>query len=409
MMKQFKNIFRFELTEMFQKNSIRITTVIICLLVFGATFIPPIFNKEDEIIDEPNPPVQEVLPMDHLVFVLNDVYSQEELEGALGTSIHILTTLDEAKQSVESKEYEKAVMFASPTEYPLIANDLGSFDTDELMLTSIITELAKIKNFKDKGIDPQEALEALNFEVKVDYQLLGKSSTQGFFFAYVIMFVLYMLILFFGQSVSTSIAREKDSRTMELLITSTSTKDLILGKVMAMGVLGIAQMSLIIISGLIGFVINKGNYPEMLLHMFKTSLSLDVIIVYILFSALGYILYLFIFAALGSLVSKVEDVGGAITPITLLFVVAFMIASFALQLPNSSIVVISSFIPFVSLFTMPIRYMLTTVEIWHLAISLGLMAITVVLIEKLSIYIYRFGSLNYGNKIKIREIIRSFK
>ena len=409
MMKQFKNIFRFELTEMFQKNSIRITTVIICLLVFGATFIPPIFNEEDEIIDDPNPPVQEVLPMDHLVFVLNDVYSQEELEGALGTSIHILTTLDEAKQSVESKEYEKAVMFASPTEYQLIANDLGSFDTDELMLTSIITELAKIKNFKDKGIDPQEALEALNFEVKVDYQLLGKSSTQGFFFAYVIMFVLYMLILFFGQSVSTSIAREKDSRTMELLITSTSTKDLILGKVMAMGVLGIAQMSLIIISGLIGFVINKGNYPEMLLHMFKTSLSLDVIIVYILFSALGYILYLFIFAALGSLVSKVEDVGGAITPITLLFVVAFMIASFALQLPNSSIVVISSFIPFVSLFTMPIRYMLTTVEIWHLAISLGLMAITVVLIEKLSIYIYRFGSLNYGNKIKIREIIRSFK
>ena len=196
---------------------------------------------------------------------------------------------------------------------------------------------------------------------------------------------------------------------MELLITSTKPKTLILGKVAAAGLMGVLQISALVLTVFIGFMLNKTNYPEILLGMIQGSMTLDTLFVYILFSVLGYILYLFIYASLGSLVSKVEDVSAAVAPITFLFVFAYLAASLAMQMPDNAIIKVTSFIPFVSLFTMPIRYMLTSVPFLSIVVSSVIMIGTVGLFAALSIYIYRFGSLNYGNRIKLKEVMKSFK
>ena len=121
---------------------------------------------------------------------------------------------------------------------------------------------------------------------------------------------------------------------------------------------------------------------------------------------MGYLLYLFIYAALGSLVSKVEDVGSAVTPITFIFVAAYMIASFGMSTPDSLVVRVSSYIPFVSLFTTPIRYMMTNVSTFELVTSISLMIVATLLIMQLSVVIYRQGSLNYGNKMSLTKVMR---
>ncbi|HSP21746.1 MAG TPA: ABC transporter permease, partial [Planococcus sp. (in: firmicutes)] len=156
-------------------------------------------------------------------------------------------------------------------------------------------------------------------------------------------------------------------------------------------------------------MLNRGNYPEFLLDMLQGTMTIDVVLVYILFSVLGYILYLFIYAALGSLVSKVEDVNSAVTPITFLFILAYLAATFATNAPDNTIVKVTSFIPFISLFTMPIRYMLTSVPVASLLVSSGIMLLTVALFAWLSIHIYKFGALNYGNRLKFKDVIKSFK
>ena len=80
-----------------------------------------------------------------------------------------------------------------------------------------------------------------------------------------------------------------------------------------------------------------------------------------------------------------------------------------MQMPDNSIIKITSFIPFVSMFTMPIRYMMTTVPLISIVASSLIMILTVVLFAAISIYIYRFGSLNYGNRLTLREVIKSVK
>jgi ABC-2 type transport system permease protein len=210
----------------------------------------------------------------------------------------------------------------------------------------------------------------------------------------------------YGSFVSTSVAREKDNRTMEILITSTSPKALIIGKVFANAIGGLIQFSIIIGVGVIGYLLNQANYPQEIIQMLFAGLSWDSTIVFLLFTAVGYTLYLFIYASLGSLVSKVEDVGSATTPITMLFMVAYFMAAIAINMPQGIIVNIGSFIPFTAILVMPIRYFLTSVPVIELMISITLMALTSVFLAYVSIKIYRLGSLNYGNKISFTKALK---
>lgn len=283
------------------------------------------------------------------------------------------------------------------------------FGFEDSIIEDTLKTMAIDENFKGSNIDVSDARNAMNVSITSEIEAIGKDSSQGFFIAYVILFAMYMLILFFGQSVATSVAREKDSRTMELLITSTDPKVLILGKVFAMGAVGLLQVGTILLSVFIGFMLNKVNYDPDILMMVQGSLTVSTALVYFVFSVAGYILYLYIFAALGSLISKVEDVSSATTPITVLFVIAFFIASSSLSAPDSQLTIISSYVPFVSLFTMPIRFMLTSVNWIEIVISMAIMILSTLVIAKISVYIYRFGSLNYGNKLKIKDIIKAKK
>ncbi len=273
----------------------------------------------------------------------------------------------------------------------------------------VVTKIAFESNLDKYGINPDNVYDAQNIVITSSLVALGKDATQGIGFVYIFIIMTYMLILLYGTSVSNSVAREKDSRTMELLITSTEPKTLIIGKVLSAGLVGLLQFAIMGVSAVIGIMINQAYIPQGLLSMIGGNLDAVTLLVFVLFSILGYVLYLFIYAALGSLVSKVEDVSSAVTPITFLFMIAYFVAMAAFNMPDMAYVKISSFIPFTSLFTMPIRYMLTSVSPVELILSLGITVVTMILLAAASIYIYRFGSLNYGNKLKLKDVFKSWR
>lgn len=406
-MKQIKNVFNFELKGMLKSKSMIVTSLIMCIIVLIITSVPTFMTWFGS--DEPETSLEEERV--EMIEEFNLVYDNEELENALtpvlGKSDY--SNQDELKKAVSSEEVKSGYVIHDFNNYTYVSFDQIMDYSEQSMFEDIFSSVNEKRLLEDAGIDSDKVYEILEQPIESDNIILGKDAGSGTIIAFVVIFTIYMLILLYGTNVATSVAREKDSRTMELLITSTKPKTLILGKVAAAGTMGILQISALLLVAAIGFFINRVNYPDFILDMIKASMSLDTLFIYILFSVLGYILYLFIYASLGSLVSKVEDVSSAVAPITFLFVLAYLAATLAMQMPDNSIIKITSFIPFVSLFTMPIRYMLTSVPLVSVIASSAIMIVTVVLLASLSIYIYRFGSLNYGNKIKLKEIIKSFR
>lgn len=407
-MKQFKTVFKFELLGLLKNKSLLITTGIMMVIAVIITSIPTIMgffgeDEEDFDMEEETEQVEEgytiVYANDELKKLLTGVFGEESYGSA-----------EELREAVKSEEVETGFVIEDLNQYQYIAYDRSLDSYEQMEFESQLERINETTLFEQEGMDSERIYEILSTPIEVEEVVLGRDTGgSGTIIAFAIIFIMYMLILLYGNNVATSVAREKDSRTMELLITSTKPKTLILGKVAAVGLTGVLQIGAIILAGVIGFYANKGSYPELLLELMKDTMALDTVAIYLLFSILGYLLYLFIYASLGSLVSKVEDVAKSTAPITYLFIIAYFAATMAMNMPDNSIIRVTSFIPFVSMFTMPIRYMMTTVPLLSVIASILIMVLTVILFAGISIYIYRFGSLNYGNRLTLKEVIKSIK
>lgn len=410
-MRQFKTVFKFELNGMLTNKALLITTAIMSIASFLIMTIPTFMiwfgdeGAEEPTADETEQ-IEEVEEERFSIVYLNDELA-EVMEPFLGEAS--FSTEEELMKAVESEEVDSGFVVQDYNKYKYISYDRSTSSFEQFDFEDQLKAINERYLFAEAGMDSEKIYDILYTPIETEEVFLGKDAGSSTVIAFAVIFILYMLILLYGNNVATSVAREKDSRTMELLITSTKPKTLILGKVAAVGLTGVIQIAVMLLAASLGFFVNKGNYPEFLLEMLKGSMTIDTIFVYILFSVLGYILYLFIFASLGSLVSKVEDVAKSTAPITYLFIIAYLAATFAMNMPDNSIIKITSFIPFVSMFTMPIRYMMTTVPLISIVVSSIIMILTVALFAAISIYIYRFGSLNYGNRLTLKEVIKSIK
>jgi ABC-2 type transport system permease protein len=392
-------VLKFELFSILNKKSVQVTTLIMCVVVILATSIPTVMEMFSG--DESSDPDNEVgMNMDDLGFMSkSDLISIDSLTVYFGDDLNIYTDEKTLRDDVVNGVINNGYIIEDTQTIRSIVQNKGMYSSTDQMMISILQRIQRDKSFEELGIDPMVVDTLSNTPITLHEEVLGKDAQSSFLISYILMFAVYMLVIMYGSFVSTSVAREKDNRTMEILITSTQPSALIIGKVFANAIGGLAQFSIILAAGFIGYFINQGNYPEFISQMLFTGLSWDSITIFLIFTAIGYLLYLFLYASLGSLVSKVEDVGTSVTPITLLFMVAYIIASIGIQAPTNVFVKIGSFVPFTAILAMPIRYFLTSVPLIELLISMILMILTSLGLAFLSIKIYRLGSLSYGNKL----------
>jgi len=392
-------VLKFELLSILNKKSVQVTTLIMCLVVLLATSIPTVMEMFSG--DESSDPDNEVgMNMDDLGFMSkSDLISIDSLTVYFGNDLNVYTDEKALRDDVVNGVINNGYIIEDAQTIRSIVQNKDMYSSTDQMMISILQRIQRDKSFAELGIDPMVVDTLSNTPITLHEEVLGKDAQSSFLISYILMFAVYMLVIMYGSFVSTSVAREKDNRTMEILITSTQPSALIIGKVLANAIGGLAQFSVILAAGFIGYFINQSNYPEFISQMLFTGLSWDSVAIFLIFTAIGYLLYLFLYASLGSLVSKVEDVGTSVTPITLLFMVAYLIASVGIQAPTNIFVKIGSFVPFTAILAMPIRYFLTSVPLIELLISMTLMILTSLGLAFLSIKIYRLGSLSYGNKL----------
>ena len=402
-MKQFNDVFAFEFLTLLKKKTVKVTTIVLCLIVLVGTSLPTIIKLFNDDSNNESAVAVEII---REIGILAGDYNYLADIIFNGDNIHEYEDKKALENAVVAGDIELGLILYSEVSFELIIKD-RSLDNHELeMIAGYLHELKMNQNLIDAGINPTAVVDAGQVEIAAEMTVLGRNSLEGYFIGLGIIFILYIMIILYGQTVATSVAREKDSRTMELLITSTKPKTLILGKVLANSIFGILQITLILVCAIIGFLLNQGNYTPEILVFIQGSMDFNTAIVYILFSCIGYCMYLFLYGAFGSLVSRLEDAGTAISPIMFIFIAAYMIASLSISRPNSPLSVISSYIPFTALFIMPIRNMLTSISVIEIVISLGLMILTTYSMIVVSVYIYRRGSLNYGNKVKLSSLIK---
>ncbi|BBW97304.1 ABC transporter permease [Geobacillus sp. FSL W8-0032] len=210
---------------------------------------------------------------------------------------------------------------------------------------------------------------------------------------YVLLIAMYMFVLMYGGMIATEVATEKSSRVMEILVSSVHPVQQLFGKIIGVALVSLTQFFVFFA---VGFAALKANGQEVWRFLGLDQTPLSIWGYALLFFLLGYLLYAVLFAVLGSLVSRVEDVQPAITPVMLMVVAAFMIAMVGLNMPESPFVVGASFIPFFTPMLMFLRIGLVSVPAWEVALSFALLVATMALLILVGAKVYRGGVLMYG-------------
>lgn len=402
-MRNFRLIFEYELKNLLGKKSTRVTTLILALVALIGTSMPRIISW----FDKPAQPDTAITGTyehgkklsDGMGYVFASPELRDEFTAALGLGEDNYYA---DRAALETALRERAVkvgaVVSTATSVEVLFLDREMESDQDQVLRGILQQMNRARFLAEKGITPEEMRAVEQFEPEVAVTVLGRNSQSNFLLAMIMMIMVYTIVLTYGAITSTVIAREKDSKTMELLISSARPGSLILGKVAASGVSGVVQAACVFLCGLIGFRLSQDFYPPMVLDMLSGTLTPTYIAVYLVFSIAGYIMYLFLYASLGSTVSRVEDVSSAIGSVQFLFMLGYMIAMFTMNMPNSAVSVIGSIFPFTSMMVMPLRSALMTIPPWEMTASVALLFGCLALFAWLSIRIYRWGTLNYGNK-----------
>lgn len=322
----------------------------------------------------------------------------------------------------DEKEAEEMVSAEEIVGYLLIQKDktLGFKGTykanqisDSAVSNDLLLALTQLKGqitAKELNLTEQQIAQ-LNTPPAFDTIALQKNAkteedlNQARGLVYVLLFVIYFGVLMYATMIAMEVATEKTSRVMEILISSVPPVTQMFAKIMGVALLSLTQMILFFGVGYFSIKQNLTGMDEGFFSFFGFgSTDISTIIYAIIFALLGYFLYATLAACLGSVVSKIEDVQQMISPMTMLVVIAFMIAMFGLGNPSASYITITSFIPFFTPMIMFLRVGMLEVPFWEIAISIGVLILTIVLLGIIGAKIYRGGVLMYGSSKSLKSI-----
>ncbi|GLX00068.1 ABC transporter permease [Microtetraspora sp. NBRC 16547] len=218
--------------------------------------------------------------------------------------------------------------------------------------------------------------------------------------AVVLVIVLFMLIIGTPMMVAMGVVEEKGSRIVEILLTSVRPWQLLGGKILGLGAVGMINLVAILVAGL-GGALASGLAVD-----FPPGMAGIVVGVCVWF-VLGYVFFAALAAALGSLVSRQEEVGNVLTPMTMTMMASYGVAFYSVKEPTSLVATIVSYIPPFSSMVMPVRSAAAEVPLWQVLISAGLMVAGVVVVVLLAARIYERAVLRTGARVRLRDVVTS--
>ena len=218
--------------------------------------------------------------------------------------------------------------------------------------------------------------------------------------AFIGVLLLYGQLFGYGIWVATGVIEEKASRVVEMLLSAIRPRQLLAGKIVGIGVLGLCQLAVIA-----GFAISLAILTNALPGVPSTAIWAALLDIG--WFILGFAFYASLFAAAGSLVSRMEELQNVIVPINLTILVSFFISVGALQAPNSPIAIVASILPVSSALAMPVRIVLGAATLPQIALALVLLIGSTIVLVPVGARLYEGAVLRTGARVKLRDAWRA--
>jgi ABC-2 type transport system permease protein len=234
----------------------------------------------------------------------------------------------------------------------------------------------------------------------------------GYIIAYAGIILIFMSVFLYGMGVAVGVAEEKGSRIMEILVNAATPFQLMVGKIVGIGAAGLTQMACLVAVG-IGALLLQSPLKAALLGSHGggftlniTGTSITLLLLLLVYFILGFLLYATLFAAMGALVRRQDEVQNAVQPLTWLFMIGYIVSFFGIYNPDATWVKVISYIPFWTPTTMLMRIGAVGVAWWEIALTIVLMLIAIFVCALISARIYRLGILMYGQKPGLRQLVK---
>ncbi len=388
---------RREVTERGRSKAYLITTVVLLLLVVALVVVPQLFEEQTErfqigVLGDDN---QDIIETAERLANAND-----EPESAQSVSIEV-TPYDErdsAIEALEAKELEAVLVDGQE----VIVERTGGFFGDSSLVSLLQRAAATVALEEIVAVQGETAASVIDLMTTDTLTMTslteeGEDETRGVV-AYAGLLLLYGAILLYGTWILTGITEEKTNRVVEVLLSTIRPWQLLGGKILGIGVLGITQFAGTVAAALIAVeVTGVFDLP---------TLDLGTATTLVLWFVLGFLLFAVLFGTAGSLVSRSEDAQTVAFPMSMVAVVGFFLSITALGDPEGIAAISGTFIPLTAPFVVPVRASLAAIPAWQYALSVALTLGFTIAMVFVGGRIYAGALLRYGGRVRVKEAWR---
>jgi ABC-2 type transport system permease protein len=271
----------------------------------------------------------------------------------------------------------------------------------------VTTERLKRAGLRSEAID--DALRPVLVDIeplRVEDGPAGLRQALGFVFA----MALYVMFIVYGQMIARGVLEEKTSDIVEILVSSLRPWEMMLGKILGIGAVGLSQVAIWVavigIASMFGLASAAPALAELGLDLSRVAFPWDLVLWSMVFFFTGYLLYSGVFAAAGAMVTSEQDIQQVLIPALIPIVLPILVLPAAMQTPDATWVVVMSLIPFFSPILMPMRIAASHVPPWQSILAVILLLVTTYLLARAAGRIYRMGILMKGKRPNLPEFVR---
>jgi ABC-2 type transport system permease protein len=350
--------------------------------------IEPLRGELDEIRERPWRP----MPVE-VVELPADADSADYAAMVLDGDVDAYVVIDEEDLAGGDVPY-----YARVTTNILVQEELGD------ILQRIFTE----RRLRDAGLDPEQVAE-LSTRVRVRAVGVGKEEKAAagevrFIIAYGMFFLLYMMLMLYGQQILRGVLEEKSSRIVEVVLSALRPSELMIGKIVGIGAVGLTQLVLwagtalaMSLAGTAGVLVALKSMPP---------LPIDLILHFLFIFVLGFFVYASIFAVVGAMHNNEQEAQQYNTAAMMPIIIPVIFIFNVINAPNSTLAIVMSFIPLFSPLILLARIAVGAVPAWQMILAYALIVAFVLVELYLAARIYRIGVLMYGKRPTLQELAR---
>ncbi|WP_150307565.1 ABC transporter permease [Planctomonas psychrotolerans] len=299
--------------------------------------------------------------------------TESAVSDAPGLEARSVGSVEQARELVRSGEVDAAVVPDDSADNVTGLTVIG----DSEVPSGVVSALSAVPN-----------VELLNE--------LGQSPSLAYIVALAFGLVFFLSAMTFGATIAQSVVEEKQTRVVEILMSTISVRTLLAGKVIGNSLLAFGQIALIAIIASVGLLVTEQTA--------LLALVGPAVLWFVVFFLFGFVLLASLFAATASLVSRQEDVGSVTSPVTMLVMIPYFLVIFFND--NPTVLAIMSYVPFSAPVGMPMRLFLGTAEWWEPVLSLGVLLASTAVVIVLGSRIYSNSLLRMGTRVKLMDALR---